>query len=252
MGVVLTSFSRGLDNALWTICPGERPEGSVAFPARLDGGQGSLRVKRSEPVDCWLRRCVDAFLDKDVSACAVEDNIALFLVVKWKRLEGKPRITYVNGQALIVEGLLKDFYNGASLLSHYLRMDYDPQSLGPMFKEPLPHIHAEDPDGEPRFAVDLRGAGDIVGEFLDFVYRNFAHDLWLAWARQVWERQCARLQLSANPFETIVAAYRTGKPDVLVKNHATHLQQLKHCLMEQRGQFFPLRVDVPSCELLSY
>jgi hypothetical protein len=88
------------------------------------------------------------------------------------------RIEYANLQALLAEVSIADFANGAGTEPHrYLRADHDTSALGPLLKEPLPHLHVE-PDGEPRFPLQLTAATDLVGWFLDFVYRNYFYDHW--------------------------------------------------------------------------
>ena len=121
----------------------------------------------------------------DVERVAVEENLALFLVVPVE----PGTIQYAKRQALWTDVPLTSFVRGAGHQQEYLRLDYDLSAVGPLLKEPQPHVHVE-ADGEPRFPVPVAG-DDLVGWFLDFVYRNFFYDVWILWAEGVWQDWCA-------------------------------------------------------------
>jgi hypothetical protein len=53
----------------------------------------------------------------------------------------------------------------------YFRLDYDEQQLGPLFKEPAPHIHIM-VDGEPRFPACRMPAALPIADFVDFIFRK--------------------------------------------------------------------------------
>jgi hypothetical protein len=87
----------GLDQVIHAIRPGARPAGRKTFPRDLP--EGSVRRSRSEPAHTWLRRCVDTHFAGDVTRVTVEENLALFLVVRW---DGGT-VSYANLQALWAE-----------------------------------------------------------------------------------------------------------------------------------------------------
>jgi hypothetical protein len=129
-------------------------------------------------------------------------------------------------------------------------MDFDPTALGPILKEALPHIHVV-PDGEPRFGISVPASGDVVGEFVDFVYRNYFHDDWQSWARAVWEQECQQVG-KVSRFVTIADAYRTAKVRLLATELKDELVQLKSCLARERRKFFPVPAAAELCQLLSH
>ncbi|MFT3768167.1 MAG: hypothetical protein QM820_22175 [Minicystis sp.] len=179
---------------------------------------------------------------------AVEENLALFLVVRWNdRL-----IEYANLQALWADVPLARFADGAGGHEHrYLRLDYDMSALGPLLKEPQPHLHVE-ADGEPRFPVPV-STDDIVGWFLDFVYRNFFYEDWLLWAEIAWDDWC-RSRARDNRWPRLVQAFNQSAVRIIESNEdlAQDLRELKRCLQHQRRQLFPLSVSRARIELLSH
>jgi hypothetical protein len=94
------------------------------------------------------------------------------------------------------------------------------------------HVVAE---GAPRFAVPM-GAhdGDIIGWFLDFVYRNFFHDEWLNWARRV-----AKMR-KIDTFDKLVLAFANGKLGVIQKDPklVDDLNRLRRELAKERKKMF--------------
>lgn len=62
----------------------------------------------------------------------------------------------------------------------YHRLDYEPQQPGPLFLEPLPHLHSS-PEGSPRQALALSADSNLLVEFLDFLYRNYFPETWNKW-----------------------------------------------------------------------
>jgi len=173
-------FTASLEQLVHTVGSGRRT-GRVVFPAGL--AEGSARRKADEPAHAWLRRCAEPF--GGIERVALEENLAIFMVVHLH----ETKITYANLQALWAEIPLARFVEGAGAAMHrYLRLDYDLAALGPLLKEPVPHVHVE-ADGEPRFPIPAP-ASDIVGWFLDFVYRNFFYDHWIVWAELAWDDWC--------------------------------------------------------------
>lgn len=132
---------------------GTRRAGRVEFPPQL--AEGGTKRKADEPAHIWLRRCAEAF--GGIEQVALEDNLVLFMVVHLH----DTKITYANLQALWAETPAARFAEGTGTEVHrYLRLDHDLEALGPLLKEPMPHVHIE-ADGEPRFPVPVPDC-DIV------------------------------------------------------------------------------------------
>ena len=237
-------FTPGLEQLIHTI-RGVRRSGRIAYPPGLS--EGAARRSTNEPAHLWMRRCVAEV--GGVENLAVEENLALLLVVHLR----DDHIEYANLQALWSEVSIADFAKGDGTQPHrYLRADHDTKALGPLLKEPLPHVHAE-PEGEPRFPVHLTASSDLVGWFLDFVYRNFFYDHWIVWAEVVWDDWCTERN-RPNRWAALVAAFNQSKIGVLEADAelCEDLLQLKRCLLGHRREFFPVQMDATRLQLFAH
>jgi hypothetical protein len=168
--------------------------------------------------------------------------------VHWK----KRSITYANLQALWSETPLNEFLGGTCSEHRYLRLDYDLSSLGPLLKESQPHVHVE-ADGEPRFMVPSAVGDDVVGWFLDFVYRNFFYDDWIFWAKEQWEQHCLSHNRE-NRWERLEQAFQTSKPEIIEGDPKLRqdLADLKACVLAKRKGLFPLCIAAPQIRLFAH
>jgi hypothetical protein len=238
-------FTPGLEQLLHTLGSAKHRSGRLAFPPRLPEGVG--RRAETEPAHVWIARC--AAEAGGFEHLTVEDNLALILVLGLD--EG--RLRYANLQALWAEVPIRVFAVGDGSPSHrYLRLDHDPSALGPLLKESLPHVHVA-AEGEPRFALPVQAADDVVGWFLDFVYRNFFYDHWLVWAEVAWDDWCAASGRT-NRWARLVEAFKQSQIKVIEADPALRedLRQLKRCLARQRRQLFPIEDDATRVELFGH
>jgi hypothetical protein len=236
-------FTPALKQLIHTV-RGARRTGQIVFPPRMTRG-GAMRVAH-EPAHIWLRRCAEAF--GGIDQVALEDNLALFMVV---HVRGS-RIEYANLQALWADlPLAKLVERSGTEMHRYLRLDYDPGVLGPLLKEPMPHVHTE-AEGEPRFALPALDR-DVVGWFLDFVYRNFFYDDWILWAEHVWADWC-RERARTNRWSRLVHAFDQSAVRIIEADEdlCADVAQLKQCLAAERRSFFQLEIDRARAELLGY
>lgn len=235
-----------VENVLQALHPRTR-SGEASFPPGLK--TGGARFSSSHPsVGIWFREVVDAHVpDCQVRKWSLEDNIFVFAHVRWK--DGMD-LEYANLQAVVVDGGdTEDLYLRAGEdepVAQYLRVDFDLARLGPVLKEPQPHCHAQ-PRGEPRFSLPTDG--NLIVAFLDFLYRNYRHDIWLDWAREVWARHTP--PSDEDPLESIVTAFQTGKAELLRSHFARPLRRWKRLLREESARY-PLRVHRDWLELLLY
>ncbi|MEI8141168.1 MAG: hypothetical protein WCI03_15045 [bacterium] len=223
-----------------------RPSGEAYFPSPSIKNVDK-RVRENESLRDWFCRCVDAV--GGLEHCVIEDHISVIGVVKWR----DRAVEYMNIQALITkDGSLEDFYLGTEMPPpQYIRLELDLSKPGPLFKEPLPHIHVA-PEGEPR--MDFR-KGEFpfpIVEFLEFIYLNYCYDAWIRWAKDVWTAREVFAD-GEDPFTRIVAAYAQGQRAVLTGACAVHIQRLKDMLAAEKQEvargLWPLTVDAG---LLSY
>jgi len=234
-------FTPALEQLVHTI-RGARRTGRVVFPPGLS--EGSARRKPDQPAHVWIRRCAEEF--GGVENVALEENLVLFMVVHLN----DTKITYANLQALWTEVPAASFVQGTGAEMHrYLRLDHDPSALGPLLKEPMPHLHVE-ADGEPRFAVP---ASDAVAWFLDFVYRNFFYDRWIVWAQLAWDDWC-RDRERPNRWLRLVGAFNQSAIRIIEGDADLRedLMQLQQCLRVERKKLFPFEVDSARAALFGH
>jgi hypothetical protein len=236
-------FTPALEQLVHTLGTTRRT-GRVAFPPAL--AQGGARRRTNEPAHAWLQRCAEEF--GGVEYVALEENLVLFMIVQLR--DGK--IAYANLQALWAEVPVARFVQGVGAEVHrYLRLDHDLTALGPLLKEPVPHVHVE-ADGEPRFPVPAP-APDVVGWFLDFVYRNFFYDHWIVWAELAWGDWCLE-RVRPNRWPRLVNAFNQSAIGVIEADPDLRkdVVELKQCLLAKRKRLFPFEVDSDLAELFGH
>lgn len=237
-------FTPGVERLVHTI-RGARRSGRIAFPPSLP--EGVARRSADESAHVWMRRCITQAGGAD--KLAVEDNLALLLVIHLR--EGQ--LEYANLQALWAEVSIADFAAGDGVAPHrYLRADHDTRALGPLLKEPLPHVHVA-VEGAPRFPIYVTAGCDVVGWFLDFVYRNFFCDHWIVWAEVAWDDWCHQTN-RCNRWQRLVQAFNQSNISVLESDPDLQedLRQLKRCLLKHRRDLFPIVVDPARLELFGH
>jgi hypothetical protein len=222
---MVSSFTNGTDKFLWALSPGNQPDGLADFPANI----GSIHFENSDrTIHQWFSRCVGLLPNNDPEYYSLDDEneIAAFATIKWK----DRRLTYVNCQFLILSGMgLSEFLRHGerpNSNAQYLRLDYDETCLGPIFKEPLPHIHSN-PMREPRFPLESIISGNMIVDFLSFVFRNYKHDTWLKWTRKRWER------FTDYPVDSVIYAFMASKTDDMSNRYCTYIREMRACLRQE-------------------
>lgn len=234
------SFSDGVDRVVALVRPYSRPE--TAFPAALD--VADTRRGSAEDLHGWFVRLVDKYCQGDPLLVGIEENIALFSKFKWEN----NRLTYASVPTLIAESTLEEYYlDGGS--ATYFRLDLNYETLGEPFSHPLAHIHIGDEDS-PRFALDGGTSGNVVMDFLEFIYRNHVPAKWLQWARRQWLTEGAD-ERRAGQFNQIVQAFRDPQFNVLRAN-AHVILQVKRRLRDAKDSLFDSHMDGADREILEY
>ena len=215
------SARRILDMMAMRSC--RRGEQTVCVPANLVNSN-ELRMGKQESDHEWLERVADSVGDFD--GCLLEDNI--LIVGKAQINDGE--LNHVDLQALVTEnGTIEEFYlGGDGCQSKYFRLDFDFDQPGPLFKEPLPHIHVGN-SSEPRFSLPLSGSSSCILDFIEFLYLNYRYDLWLEWARNTW------LDANNTPetegiFNVICEAFNTGQTKWLCNECKQQVESLRNIL----------------------
>jgi len=238
-------FSESVDDLLLTIRPHGSP--SSTFPPGLN--QTVAWRNPDVSLHAWFTNIVDQCCEGDPAQSALEDNIALFVNLKWK---DRTRLVYANVQTLVVDGQLDDYYVNGSLQAQYLRLDLDYTTLGNPFSHPLVHLHS-DGDLSPRFALEGGPSGNILVDYLEFLYRHYVPTKWLAWANRVWSRefQSSAKDDEVNPFPAIVQAFWDGQFEIL-RDHAQVLERIKTSLCRRKDEAFLLHMDGSDRTILEY
>lgn len=238
-------FSIGVDRLLQAVQPHGRA--ASAFPPSLDETE-SRRIP-GEKLQRWFVRVVDLFCEGEPKRAALEDNIALFVKLSWK---DRQRLIYANIQTVVAACDLDGYYLDRDAEAQYLRLDFDYKSLGDPFSHPLTHIHVEG-DLSPRFALDGGLSGNIVVDYLEFLYRNFAPAKWLKWAEREWEKEflATAREGDVNHFSTVVDAFASGQFQIL-RDHAVLLTRIKRTLRKRKDDVFGWHMDGADRAILEY
>jgi hypothetical protein len=240
------SFSEGVDDLLDALRPYGR-QGAKVFPPMLDGTQA--RRGPGENLHQWFVRVVDQFCVGDPKRTAVEDQLAVFLKLGWN---DQRRLVYANIQTIVTDSDLDDYYCDVNVHAQYLRLDLDYKTLGDPFSHPLAHIHVEG-DLSPRFALEGGISGNIVVDYLEFLYRNYFWDKWLEWAEREWNQEfiATSKEGDVNFFSIIVDAFKLGQFRIL-QDHADLMSRIKRTLRKRKDELFDLHMDGADRELLEY
>jgi hypothetical protein len=241
-------FTQGSKNLLRALHPHHRVKGEAHFPLKPTAGGWRYSPSHND-IQSWFKDCVDRLLAGQPERCAIEENIAVFAEVGWDYSTSLERASVQ--VVVVLDGTVEDFYLGLASDCQYLRMDLDPQLIGPIFKEGLPHIHSR-PLEEPRFSGLAGGSGNVVADFVEFVYRNYKHDEWLFWARQEWDKHCGIAVGLRNKFVPIVDAFKTGKVSVIQTTYRAELERLVGVLEKAKASEYPLCADKAMLALLRY
>ncbi len=235
------SFSLGSDNVLEAVKPYGCPKS--AFPRNLDVDDAKWR--RSETLHQWFKRLVDKLCKRRPEVLALEDNIAILAMLSWDN----QRIIYASVPILVVPGCtLTEYYNGkAKSDGIYLRLDVSYNPLGEVFSHPLAHIHIGN-GNTPRFALPGGANGNVLMDFLEFVYLNFAYEKWQDWATQKWT---TRYPLRANEFHQIAQNFTDSDLHAL-QSKANIISEIKDTLRKAKDERFDFHAELADIKLMKY
>lgn len=236
------SFSDGVDRLLDAIRP-YAGQGEAHFPRGLDASKA--RLADNEEVHSWFVRLVDTFCEGEPKLVALEENIAVFVTLRWL---SKTELTYANMQVLIATDDLDAFYLDPTVDALYLRLDSDHQNLGEPFSHPLPHIHVRGPLS-PRFSLDGGNCGNVVIDFLEFIYRTYLSDQWSAWAGRVWRNKFPTK--GRTPVDEVVDAFRSCQFTIL-QERSHDVARIKEVLRASKDELFELHLRRCDRALLEY
>jgi len=254
-------MSHGVERVLHELQPWGSPEGTRFFPNAL--GQDPPRTESRKPWHRWLRECVDLLKSKANFACdrdalnafAVRPDLAVFAKARW---ENKTELAAATVQALKCEGTLEDLLRGPVPNAYYFRLDFDREKLGALFSHPFPHVHVI-PEGLPRLPAPVGPSGNVIVDFLEWVFLQCHHGEWLEWAKEMWKQECLQKGMPEERewFPAFCWAFRKDPPGGLstyqyLRKHAEKLNEMKHVWREAKERDLSLRMAPEARALLDY
>jgi hypothetical protein len=238
--------SYGAENLFRALQP-RSSGGHRSFPARIF----VPRFKDKTDLHRWVQELVGQEHPPEI-----EPGILVCAAVAWGRefvLPGEttPRYALESAALHVVIATNPEDSTTAAIAEgrsdyQYFRMDYDQQQLGPLFKEPAPHVHIL-VDGEPRFAACRTQADLPIADFVDFILRNYRHDAWARWLHEEWFDRFVQ-EPEDDVFHLIDGAFRgaDGRSNLRFlaqPQTRTTIAQLRRILIEQKMERCPLSVD---------
>lgn len=234
-------FSDEIDKLLKLLRPYGRPE--TAFPTAHN--ITDTRRNSGETLHQWFVRFVDKYCSGDPKQTAIEPNIALLAKCKWD----KNLLGYASLSTLVAQCALGDYYREGTAEAVYFRLDLNYETLGKPFSHPLVHIHGWG-EHDPLFSLDGGTNGNIVVDFLEFVYRNYVPNKWLKWARSQW-LSTQKTQKDEDSFDLIERAFGENQFDIL-KQQTNLISRIKRVLREAKDQKFTSHMLGADREILEY
>ncbi|MCC5834353.1 MAG: hypothetical protein JJU20_06440 [Opitutales bacterium] len=190
-------------------------------------GKEDIRIRNDQSIWDWFRGIVGQSEDVVdlILESAINDHFSLMGSLSWK--DGC--ISFCRLHALIVEECtLLDFYSSEGTdnsKTQYYRLDYDPSKPGPLFSEPIPHIHCC-PEGSPRIPLPGNDDETLPIRFLEFIYLNHFQQDWIKWVKE--EVKCrGKIDL---PIDAIVEGYASGSILARLDDFDPHLNELRAIL----------------------
>ena len=233
-------FSYGVEQFLPQIQPRGGRIDHVVVPQNLPAQDA--RRNQKEPLHDWFVRLISLHCNKDPNRVELEENIAIFAQLRWSNY----KLRYANIQTIITGCDLVDYLNQGGDAT-YLRLDFDDQSLGAPFTHPLAHIHVEG-ESNPRFALEGGDSGNIIVDYLEFIYRNYAPSMWYSWAKRTWN---GRFPNRTEAFDTIINAFKDSQFQIL-QNESLLLAQIKQVLRQHKDKTFPFHMNGKDRVVLEY
>ena len=202
----------------------------------------------------WLRKLKKLSRSEDF---VVYDNLAFQAEVKWATVSGARVIVEAHAQALVSTGTasIKDLIQSTSQPFgdelHYLRADFEPENLGAVLHDAVPHVHSRQKH-EPRFPMSLTRSLPHV-DFIELIHRNFFPEQWAKWADEVWAHHGWKGQWGGqgDPHARIKAAFKQNQTRAIMEDYAEPVRFWKRLLRKEKMQMCPLKWHEPY-EVLGY
>jgi hypothetical protein len=228
---------------------GDEELGHRAYPLAAD--KTTVKMSDGESVRDWFIRCAVAFRDKEwpLERWQAADDLAIIAIVKYRN-PGR-ELDACSIQVVKTEGTLQEYLDSATVEAHYLRFDYDYDTLGPMFTHPLPHVHTVKSSKALRLAMSGE-TGNVIVDFLEAVCCHFHHDDWILWMENLCEPTFnARYGPDRNPLRRIIRAFEESKIEVL-RSYPQDIQELKKLLQAKKDEAYSVRATQSDWKLLRY
>ena len=265
-------WNEGVRNLLeGALAPGNAPSGDRHFPTAFDATQGRVQElgPNCSPDDrpeihylAWLHHFVSTFAAADVGNCAIAPNVAVFAEVRWitESAGDPPVISYADVQAFVsIDSVLEDWLTRETSKLRpdiygklfYFRLDFNPENLGALLRDPLPHVHCA-LKGHPRVPLRSVGGPNVVADFLEMLIRGYRFDEWAGWAEDVWERRLVGHPSKVRCEELVEAFSDNQHSKLRGAEHSWAMKDWKAALEAEKGLMYSLHCPTSMLDVLDY
>ena len=196
----------------------------------------------------WLNNVVNA-LGGDLESIKLTENVGVVAQVSWKD-------NYILSDASIhaiitpCNNTLDDLYLEPSTNAHYLRLDISTETKGNPFTHSCAHVHIV--ENGPRFDMALGDDGNIVADFIEFIFIHYIYNEWWEWVKDTCERFTQGNFISDFPLERIEDAFKEGKTDIMLRELEQYIVQMKSELNKRKCNMCELRLSKPVQGIMKY
>lgn len=232
-------FSKGASQAVSILAGINRGRGTAQFPGWFNE---DTRINEGQSIAGWFKAVVgrESEANTRIHESAINDRLAMFGCVSWQ--DGD--ISFCRLHAVVVlDRTVFDLYSTDDMESpevQYYRLDYDPKQPGPMFSEPLPHIHCW-PGGAPRIPLPGNNDESLPVRFLEFIYLNHFHQDWTKWVKA----EVTHRLSEGFPIEAIVEGFATGSILTRLGVFDPYLKELRTILKVAKRDYCRSRPLIP-------
>jgi hypothetical protein len=104
----------------------------------------------------------------------------------------------------------------------------------------------------PRFALDGGNSGNIIVDYLEFIYRHYVPVKWRSWAEREWHNHFPPgSDDEDDPFPAIMAAFASSQFEIL-RNYSRELELLKQMLRRRKDELLALQMEGSDRLILEY
>ena len=138
----------------------------------------------------------------------------------------------------------------ASNAEHITGVDISTETKGNPFTHSCAHVHIV--ENGPRFDMALGDDGNIVADFIEFIFIHYIYNEWWEWVKDTCERFTQGNFISDFPLERIEDAFKEGKTDIMLRELEQYIVQMKSELNKRKCNMCELRLSKPVQGIMKY